>query len=375
MGSSLSGDSETSSHPIIPSPKSGNAFTDTLPPQGTSVGACSALRPTSCLNLIAVLQFSTSDFNSFFYYVPRAHLPSGMHSVIQRKPSKHVTRTVDRRPYNQVIRCASDAQYDPDPLAEDLTMLYRPLYWTSFWCEDWLFASSYRGGAKLVFISSASSKTGFCLAYCIRIRIRNKEIPADTRIIGFTSKRNTEFTRGLGLYHEIISYDEINEKSFPPGVKTIYADVAGSDELNKKLLAVQGPTFVAAIKLGMSNVTPTKLDVTNVWTKNTRLEEAAGGSSSAEALEFETFFMVEWLAVRVKQLSVKEIVGMQIKAWKRLLVDAKGWVAITRVYGGERVKAAYDSALKNGLHAEDGFVWSLWNEETDVVRASARGKL
>jgi hypothetical protein len=63
---------------------------------------------------------------------------------------------------------------------------------------------------------------------------------------------------------------------------------------------------------------------------------------------------------------------MQIKVWKRLLVDARGWVEITRVYGGERVKAAYDSALKNGLRAEDGYVWSLWDEQTDGATSSAK---
>ena len=254
-------------------------------------------------------------------------------------------------------------------------MLYRPLYWTSFWCEDWLFTSNYRGGARLIFISSASSKTAFCLAYRIQMRIRNREIPAGARIIGLTSKRNVGFTRRLGLYHEVVSYDDISGMSFGPGVRAIYADVAGSDELNRKLLAVRGPVFVAAIKLGMSNVTPTKLDVTNVWTKNTTLEEAAGGSSPTKTLEFETFFMVEWLAVRVKQLSVKKILEMQAEAWKRLLVDAKGWVEITRVYGGEKVKAVYDSALRDGLRAEDGYVWSLWDERADVIKRSSGCKL
>ena len=254
-------------------------------------------------------------------------------------------------------------------------MLYRPLYWTSFWCEDWLFTSNYRGGAKLIFISSASSKTAFCLAYRIQIRIRNREIPADTRIIGLTSKRNVEFTERLGLYHGVVSYEDINGASFDPAVRAIYADVAGNDELNRKLLAVKGLVFVAAIKLGMSTVTPTKLDVTNIWTKNKTLEEVAGRSSSTKAPEFETFFMVEWLAVRVKQLSVKEILGMQAKAWKQLLVDAGGWVEITRVHGGEKVKAAYDSALKDGLRAEDGYVWSLWDEQTGVTKSSSRCKL
>jgi hypothetical protein len=207
------------------------------------------------------------------------------------------------------------------------------------------------------------------------LRIGNKEISADTKIIGLTSKRNIGFTKCLGLYHEVVSYDDINEKSFDSGVRAIYADVAGSDKLNERLLKVQGPVFVAVIKLGMSNVTPTKLDATNVWTKNTSLEGAGAQSSSARALEYESFFMVEWLAVRVKQLSVKEIVRMQADAWKRLLVDAKEWVEITRVYGGEKVKAAYDSALKDGLRAEDGYVWSLWNEQRDVVTSSVKSKL
>lgn len=254
-------------------------------------------------------------------------------------------------------------------------MLYRPLYWTSFWCEDWLFTSNFRSGAKYIFISSASSKTAFCLAYCIQIRIRNKEIPADTRIIGLTSKRNMEFTRRLGLYHIVVSYDDINKGTFTPGVRAVYVDVAGNDEFNKRLLAAQGPIFVAAIKLGMSNVTPKRLNVTNAWIKNTRLEEIAGGSSSTKVPEFETFFMVEWLAVRVKQLSVKEIVGMQIKAWKRLLVDAKAWIEITRVYGGEKVKAAYDSALEGGLRAEDGYVWSLWDSQTNAINTGGQCKL
>jgi len=138
---------------------------------------------------------------------------------------------------------------------------------------------------------------------------------------------------------------------------------------------VEGPLFVAAIKLGMSNVTPTKLGAKNFWTKNTALEDAAERPSSTKAPEFEGFFMVEWLAVRVKQLSRKEVVGMQADAWKRLLVDARGWVEITRVYGGEKVKAAYDSALKSGLRAEDGYVWSMWDEREDVVKTCVKSKL
>jgi hypothetical protein len=40
---------------------------------------------------------------------------------------------LDRRPYNQLMRCSVDPQYNPSPEIEDLTMLYRPLFWTAFW--------------------------------------------------------------------------------------------------------------------------------------------------------------------------------------------------------------------------------------------------
>jgi hypothetical protein len=98
---------------------------------------------------------------------PRPHLPAGKAStsIVSGKLTDSQTLS-DRQPYNQIIQCASDAQYNPLPAIEDLTMLYQPLFWTSCWCEDWLFSSHYRG-TKGVIISSASSKTAFCLAYLI----------------------------------------------------------------------------------------------------------------------------------------------------------------------------------------------------------------
>jgi hypothetical protein len=81
-GSSPCGDSETSSRPITLSPKLANVSTDTLPQRGTLVSARPGLWLISCLRFITVLEFSTNDLNNFFYYVPRPHLPPGMHSVM-----------------------------------------------------------------------------------------------------------------------------------------------------------------------------------------------------------------------------------------------------------------------------------------------------
>ncbi|KAL5534942.1 hypothetical protein ACEPAF_3032 [Sanghuangporus sanghuang] len=76
-----------------------------------------------------LLPISPVDVNKYTFFVSRPHFPR------------------DRRPYNQITRCRTDPHYNPSPEIEDLTMLYRPLFWTSFWCDDWLAASGFRGGA------------------------------------------------------------------------------------------------------------------------------------------------------------------------------------------------------------------------------------
>ncbi|CAL1699764.1 unnamed protein product [Somion occarium] len=298
------------------------------------------LAPTRYLLLPVV----SSNINKYFFYIPRPHLPE------------------DRRPYNQIIRCASDPQYDPAPAAEDLTMLYRPLFWTSFWCEDWLYASSYRG-AKRIVISSASSKTAFCLAYCVKKRIEKAGLTG-IRIVGLTSKRNLEFTKGLGLYDEVGQYDgfENHPALQLDGQKWLYLDVTGNEDFNKRVLAYFAPSkdLVLGIRFGMTTLSPSSSPAasTELPTSSTA-QELTADSLSPDSLVL--FFMPEWLAIRRKQLSVQGITKMQLEAWRELMKDGRNWVRIQRVYGGENVKKAYEKIVKGELGPDVGMVWSLWD--------------
>jgi hypothetical protein len=273
---------------------------------------------------------------------------------------------LDRRPYNQITRCATDVQYNSDPALEDLTMLYRPLFWTSFWCEDWLYASNYRNGAKRVVISSASAKTAFTLAYCIRRRRGKGELSADTLIVGLTSPRNLAFTRQLGLYDEVLTYDDVEALPVATGIKTIYADVAGVDSLNDRIFKHFASTksLVAAIILGTSTIDPA-----DVKTIGQAQREANTFSSSADhanvrgRADMEVFFMVEWLARRRTELSIPQIVAMQKEAWDALLREGRTWVRIERVYGGPAVKRAYERLNKGGVGPDTGFIWSMWDAQ------------
>ncbi|KZP33794.1 hypothetical protein FIBSPDRAFT_924237 [Athelia psychrophila] len=303
-----------------------------------------------------LLPVSPTDVNTHAFYVPRPALPA------------------DRRPYNQITRCAADPLYNPSPNIEDLTMLYRPLFWTAYWCEDWLFAATtpaYRGATRIL-VSSASSKTAFCLAYLIRKRAQKEKM--DVRVVGLTSKGNVAFTRGLGLYDVVYDYDSLTSLSVAGDKEGawVYADVAGNDALNARVFAHLGARLAAGIQLGLTNLSPSAPAASSTkWSTNTFADPsptspsspAAPAPAATGARELEQFFMPEWLTLRRHQLPVRTIAALQAAAWAALMRDCAGWVRIGRVAGGAAVVDAYTRFGSAG-GPDVGWVWSLWENES-----------
>lgn len=303
-----------------------------------------------------VVPVSPSDVNKYAFYVPRPHLPD------------------DRRPYNQVQRCGTDPMYFPE--AEDLAMLYRPLFWTSYWCEDWMHSTGcYKPSETTplaILISSASSKTAFCLAYLVQKRIHSGELK-NVKVIGLTSKRNVGFTQKLGLYDEVYEYNTFrNGQAFKgPDVdrQWIYVDVAGNNDLNDKLrdhfASNNAGRIIKNVALGFTNLQPLASAVDDLKWDDTPF------NPNAQALaqpgdrwpNVDKFFMPEWLNVRKHQLPISEIFQRQQTAWKNLLRDGANWVVLKPVYGAEKVRDAYVRLAKEGLGPEEGLIWSLWEEE------------
>ena len=99
------------------------------------------------------------------------YFPMGTHVVI--KPER-VSRggLVDGAPhraslppvYNQYTRVAADPAYDPKQEAEQ--MLYRPLFTTSFFLDDFLLDNDFFAAGNVI-LTSASSKTSLGLAYLL----------------------------------------------------------------------------------------------------------------------------------------------------------------------------------------------------------------
>ena len=216
---------------------------------------------------------------------------------------------------------------------------------------------------KTVVVSSASSKTAFTVAYNIQRRKQRPGSPA-VRIVGLTSQSNLRFTRNLGLYDDIFTYADLASvaSTNPPSQPLIYVDVLGNSPLNSRVNEVLSPSVF--VSLGMSN--PTDGATASVISKEDK------GNTSVKG-----FFMPEWLAVRIKQLSSQQIVKLQVEAWDGLMRDCVKWVNIEKIYGtGENgVILSYRKTLEGKVGADKGQAFSLWEEGSggaDPTRESGK---
>jgi hypothetical protein len=136
-------------------------------------------------------------------------------------------------PYNQYTRCSTDPAYVPE--LEDLQMLLRPLFFTSYMLADFLSDNGFFG-ARQVVISSASSKTAYGTAFCLKAM---KDAP---KLVGLTSKSNRAYVLKLGLYDAVLTYDELSQLA--ADVPTTYVDFAGTPALRQGLHAHLGKSLV-----------------------------------------------------------------------------------------------------------------------------------
>ena len=120
--------------------------------------------------------------------------------------------------YNSYARVDGDPGYDAQ--REDEQMLLRPLFFTSYLIDDFLGEASLFG-AGMALLSSASSKTASGLAYLLAQR-------EGVEVVGLTSARSADFTRGLGVYNHVVSYDELD--ALPEG-RAVYVDMAGDADV------------------------------------------------------------------------------------------------------------------------------------------------
>jgi len=175
------------------------------------------------------------------------YLPSGSHLLVRpgrvgergfRDTSEH--RAPLPSPYNAYAATTGDPAYEPG--REDLQVLFRPLFFTSFMLADRLDDTDAAGARRIV-LSSASSKTAYGTAFELQRLGRE--------VVGLTSPRNLDFTAGLGCYDTVLPYDGLEELA--DGVPTLYADLAGDPALTARVRDRLGPALVQEVVVGVTH--------------------------------------------------------------------------------------------------------------------------
>ncbi|MGW4677371.1 DUF2855 family protein [Micromonospora taraxaci] len=242
------------------------------------------------------------------YLPPAGHLlvrPDRVDASGFRDASPH--RAELPSPYNAYRSTSGDPAYQPDQ--EDLLILFRPLFFTSFMLADQVVDNDFYGAESLL-VSSASSKTAYAAAFELRGR--------GPRLVGLTSPGNLAFTRSLGCYDEVVSYDDVDGVD---AVLTVYLDLSGAPTTRAALRRHLGDRLVRDIAVGLTNQTP-----------------------NADAAE-EVFFAPVQMRKRSQDWGRDGLDRRFTEAWQRFTAVVGGWLDVQVGVGPEALREAWIDVL------------------------------
>lgn len=249
----------------------------------------------------------------FGYYPTSSHLvvqPGHVDDGGFRDISPH--RAALPSPYNGYQRVDADPAYEKH--REDLQALYRPLFFTSFMLADFL-QDNENFGARTVVLSSASSKTAYGTAFLLD----------GVRRVGLTSAGNVDFTRTLGCYDEVLSYDEVT--SLPADVPTVYVDMSGSAPLRAAVHEHLQDFLVHDAVVGATHY------------------EQQGAAGRLPGARPAFFFAPDQMVKRRADWGADGITSRFGEAWHRFAPTVEGWVDVVEGNGREALRDVWLEVL------------------------------
>jgi len=241
--------------------------------------------------------------------------------------------------YNQYTSTRTDPFYLPGH--EEAMIVFRPLVLTGILLDDFIADGNDYFGARSIVIASASSKTSFGLAFMLARR------HGDRAIIGLTSARNASFVKGLGLYSQVVTYEDIG--TLPRDVTTVFVDVAGDAGVRTALRTRVGSNLATTITVGLSHWDKTGGPLTT--------ETASGEAAGSEPTVF--FFAPAWLEKRREDWGSTALGLKVVGAWQEFMGRAEAWVRIVRAEGKDAVASVYASRVDGRCGPGDAHVLSL----------------
>jgi hypothetical protein len=231
--------------------------------------------------------------------------------------------------YNGYARVEADPVYDA--AHEDAQMLLRPLFFTSWLIDDFL-AEADLFGAGMAVLSSASSKTASGLAYLLHER-------PGVEVIGLTSSRGAEFTRGLGVYDHVVTYDEL--ASLPQG-RAVYVDMAGDAAVREAVHGHYGDELAHSAVVGA--------------THHDRMGEVPEGLPGPRPA---FFFAPDRVIKRSGDWGREGLERRLAQAWRPYVEWTDGWLQVVHDSGPDALRQAYLDLLDGRIDPASGHVLSL----------------
>lgn len=218
--------------------------------------------------------------------------------------------------YNRYARLAADPSYDA--AMDDARMVLWPLYATSYCLYDFLVDNDWYGAEQVV-IPSASSKTAIGLAYALAAD--DNAAPA----IGVTSVRNKKMVEGLGLYDQVLTYDDI--EAAIANRPTVIVDMSGHGAVLGRLHKHLGDNMKFTSNVGL-----------------THYEDNGMGADFIRERSA-MFFAPGHIQKRGKDWGKGEFDRRAAAFWADAAVKSKSWLTIQRGAGADSVSTAWAEVL------------------------------
>jgi Protein of unknown function (DUF2855) len=266
----------------------------------------------------------------FGYLPPSSHLvvvpvDAGEAGFVDGSPHREALPSA----YHRYLTTGADPFYRAD--TEEIQMLLRPLFFTSFLIDDQLADEGFATSGP-VLISSASSKTAIAAAFLLARR-------EGVELVGLTSPRNTDFVAGLKVYDRTVSYDAI--ESLEPG-PAAFVDVAGDGEVRRAVHSHYGDRLVHSMTVGASH-----------W------EELGAGAGDLPGPKPTFFFAPTRVVKRSADWGRDGLQSQVADAWHPFCEWTGGWLETIRGQGFEALQGAYMDVLEGRVDPAHAHVLTL----------------
>lgn len=264
------------------------------------------------------------------YLPPSSHLVA---TPVDADPSGFVDGSPHRAAlpsaYHRYLATADDPFYRAD--SEDIQMLLRPLFFTSFLIDDQLDDERLIERGPIV-ISSASSKTAIAAAFLLSQR-------QGVELIGLTSPRSAEFVNGLGIYDRTLGYDAIDSLERGPAT---YADFSGDGAVRQAVHSHYGDELIHSMAVGVTH-----------W------EDFGAGGDELPGPAPALFFAPSRVTKRAQDWGRAELETRVADAWHPFCEWTAGWLETIPNEGFEGVRHAYLDVLEGHVDPKAAHVISL----------------